>query len=136
MDISDVLFDSDDLEEVEVDDFADITTLRRNLFTKATGQLIEEYQLQELRRAVEERKEFSDYRVEEGVTVLNFAWDLLNYFKPVFAAKVCLIIQGLCVEPGLLQSIPSWQRFKSREWSKFDFIEAIIKDYHRQWLAF
>jgi hypothetical protein len=44
--------------------------------------------MQSLLKDVDQRHEFWDYTVENGVTVLNFAWDLLIKFKPVFAAKL------------------------------------------------
>jgi hypothetical protein len=98
--------------------------------------LIRQYNMQSLLKDVDQRHEFWDYTVENGVTVLNFAWDLLIKFKPVFAAKLWVIILSLCVDPAALEALPSWERFKAREWSKFAFIEDILKDYRKKWLEF
>lgn len=80
-------------------------------------------------------RQFQDYKVIDGKRAVNFAWDILTHFRPTFASKIVCIIHSLTIREEDLQLIQGWERFKSEEWQNFKFIDQILKDYHKEWLA-
>ena len=120
--------------------FEDLITRRREALAQDVQDLLEEHSLQELYRLAGSKDEFRDYKLRmdrfEGRLTLNFAWDLVKYFKPANAAKVQLLLYALCCEDQLdLDNWQEWKDFKAAQSGKCSFIMPILKQYHDEWLA-
>lgn len=66
--------------------------------------------------------EFRDYKLINPRFVvrqtLNFAWDLVKYFKPTFAAKMQVFLYALCCKDRL--DLDNWQEWKDFNAAQLD----------------
>ena len=84
----------------DVFSFEDLIARRREALARDVQDLLDQYSLEELYRLAGSKDEFRDYKLRKEPFVsrvpLNFAWDLVKYFKPTFAAKMQVFLYALC----------------------------------------